>query len=152
MYQALTFYHSLTRWAVLAALTYAVFRSGMGYIQKRPFSKTDYAIRHWTATVAHIQLVIGVLLYFQSPIIQYFRFHFSEARQVKEMAFFGLLHPLLMLTAIILLTVGAALSKRKVTDAAQFKTQWIWFSIALLVILIAVPWPFSPLATRPYFR
>jgi cbb3-type cytochrome oxidase subunit 3 len=28
----------------------------------------------------------------------------------------------------------------------------VWFTIALIIIFIAIPWPFSPFANRPYFR
>jgi drug/metabolite transporter (DMT)-like permease len=57
-----------------------------------------------------------------------------------------------MLTAIVLLTIGSALTKRKKDDRDKFKTMLTWFGIALIIILIAVPWPFSPFAQRPYLR
>lgn len=69
-----------------------------------------------------------------------------------EFTFFGMIHSLLMLVAIIVITFGSALAKRKTTDREKFKTMLYWFSIALIIILIAIPWPFSPLANRPYFR
>ena len=116
------------------------------------FSKTDNAVRHWTATIAHIQLVVGIVLYTQSPIIKYFWQNFKEAIRNLDTAFFGLLHIILMLTAIVLITIGSALSKRKTTDKEKFKTMLVWFLISLLIIFIAIPWPFSPLANRPYFR
>ena len=152
MYQILTFYHSMMRWLVLASLLYATYRAYKGYTLSAQFSKTDNAIRHWTATIAHIQLVIGIILYTQSPIIKYFWHNFKEAIHNIDLAFFGLLHIILMLTAIILITIGSALSKRKTTDKEKFKTMLVWFSIALIIIFIAIPWPFSPLANRPYFR
>lgn len=152
MYQTLTFYHSIMRWLVLASLLYAIYRAYKGYTLNAQFSKTDNTIRHWTATIAHIQLVIGITLYTQSPIIKYFWKNFNEAIHNLDTAFFGLLHIILMLTAIILVTIGSALSKRKTTDTEKFKTMLVWFSISLLIIFIAIPWPFSPLANRPYFR
>jgi uncharacterized membrane protein len=79
MYQTLTFYHSILRWLVLASLLYAIYRAYKGYFSKAVFNKTDNAIRHWTATIAHIQLVIGIILYSQSPMIKYFWNNFNEA-------------------------------------------------------------------------
>lgn len=152
MYQALTFYHSIMRWLVLSSLLFAIYRAYKGYTLNTQFSKTDNAVRHWTATIAHIQLVIGTTLYTESPIIKYFWHNFNEAIHNLDTAFFGLLHIILMLTAITLITVGSALSKRKTTDKEKFKTMLVWFSISLLIIFIAIPWPFSPLANRPYFR
>ncbi|MCT3918921.1 hypothetical protein HZP98_04470 [Elizabethkingia anophelis] len=153
MYQTLTFYHNSMRWLVLLSLLLALYRAYKGYFSKSEFSKTDNAIRHWTATIAHIQLMIGMILYFQSPMIQYFFANFKTAvHQDFSMLFFGLIHSSLMLISIVLITIGSASSKRKETDTAKFKTMMIWFTIALVIIFIAIPWPFSPLANRPYFR
>ncbi|UQA74135.1 hypothetical protein K2F45_20315 [Sphingobacterium siyangense] len=152
MFQTLTFYHSIMRWLVLASIVYAIYRAYRGYSSNAQFSKTDNAVRHWTATIAHIQLLIGIILYTQSPIIKYFWQNFNEAIQNLDLTFFGLLHLILMLTAIILITIGSALSKRKTTDNDKFKTMLVWFSVSLIIIFIAIPWPFSPLANRPYFR
>lgn len=152
MYQILIFYHSIMRWLVLASLLYAIYQAYKGYTLNAQFSKTDNAIRHWTATIAHIQLVIGIILYAQSPIIKYFWHNFNEAIYNIDIVFFGLLHIILMLTAITLITIGSALSKRKTTDKEKFRTMLLWFSVSLVIIFIAIPWTFSPLANRPYFR
>lgn len=152
MYQTLTFYHSIMRWLVMASLLFSLYRAYKGYFTNAVFSKTDNALRHWTATIAHIQLMIGMILYFQSPLVSYFLTNFKTAVQDFNMLFFGLIHSSLMLVAIILITVGSASAKRKDTNASKFKTMLVWFSVALIIIIIAVPWPFSPLANRPYFR
>lgn len=152
MYQTLTFYHNFTRWLVLAGLLFAIYRAIRGYYSKAAFSKTDNAVRHWTATIAHIQLVIGMVLYFKSPIINYFWSNFKDAINIFEIVFWGFIHTFLMFSAIVLITIGSALAKRKLNDRDKFKTMLIWFSIALVIIFIAIPWPFSPLANRPYFR
>jgi hypothetical protein len=57
-----------------------------------------------------------------------------------------------MFTAIIVITIGSAMAKRKATDRERFKTMLTWYAIALLIIFLAIPWPFSPFANRPYFR
>ncbi|WP_232831882.1 hypothetical protein [Taibaiella helva] len=152
MYQALIFYHSIIRWLVLIALLYAVCRASRGYRSNRSFTPTDNAVRHWTATVAHIQLVIGMLLYIRSPIVQYFWKHFDEAKKNPDTLFFGTIHILLMLTAIAIITAGSALTKRRPAGRGQFRTMLAWYSLALFIILLAIPWPFSPLAYRPYLR
>ncbi|MCD0477736.1 hypothetical protein LPB90_04680 [Chryseobacterium sp. LC2016-29] len=152
MFETLTFYHSTIRWLVLASLVYSIYRAYKGYFSNAPFSKTDNYVRHWTATIAHIQLIFGIVIYTQSPIIKYFWNNFDEAITNLDLAFFGLLHIILMLTAIVMITVGSALSKRRTTDREKFKTILFWFSVSLIIILIAIPWPFSPFANRPYFR
>jgi hypothetical protein len=152
MYQTLTFLHSIFRWLVLLSLFYSIFRAYQGYFSDKIFSKTDDSVRHWTATIAHIQLVLGITLYSQSPIIKYFWKNFTEARESFDLFFFGLIHISLMLISIILITIGSSISKRKTDDREKFKTILIYFVVALVIIFIAIPWPFSPLANRPYFR
>jgi uncharacterized membrane protein YozB (DUF420 family) len=152
MYQSLLIYHNLLRWLVLASLLIAIFRAYKGYSSKQPFSKTDNVVRHWTATIAHIQLMVGMVIYFQSPLIKYFWTNFREAVANLNISFFGLIHITLMFTAIMIITIGSALTKRRNADNEKFRTMLVWFSVALILIIIAVPWPFSPLATRPYIR
>ncbi|NJB83360.1 hypothetical protein [Wenyingzhuangia aestuarii] len=152
MYQTLISFHSLVRWLVLISLIWAIYTAYKGVFLKLKFSKQHNLIRHWTATIAHIQLMLGILLYSKSPIINYFWKNTSVATKSLDTTFFGIIHLILMLVAIVVITIGSALSKRKATDLEKFKTMLLWFSIALFIILIAIPWPFSPLANRPYFR
>ncbi len=152
MYHTLILYHSVIRWLLAAFLLFAIYRAFNGYISNLAFSKTDNAVRHWTATIAHIQLVIGIILYSQSEVVKYFWKHTHEAIGNGDALFFGLLHILLMLTAIVIITIGSALAKRRTGSREKFRTQLKWFSIGLVVIFIAIPWPFSPFANRPYFR
>jgi hypothetical protein len=144
--------HSLLRWLVLLSLIYALYRAYRGFTGGIAFSKTDNSVRHWTATIAHIQLIAGMILYFQSPVTAYFWRNFSEVIRQVNTTFFGIVHISLMLIAIVVITIGSALAKRKQSDREKFKTMLIWFGIGLLIILIAVPWPFSPWASRPYLR
>ncbi len=152
MYQTITFYHSLMRWLVLASLVYSIYRVYRGYKRNAIFTEIDNGVRHWTATIAHVQLVIGILFYTQSPIIKYFWSHFNEAVKNTDSLFFGLIHIIMMLIAIVIITIGSALSKRRTNDRDKFRTMLVWYGIALLIIIVAIPWPFSPLASRPYIR
>lgn len=152
MYPTLLALHSLVRWLVLASLLYALYRAYRGWRGHRPFTKHDDLVRHTTATIAHIQLTLGLTLYFISPIVDYFVHHFKEAVHERQIRFFGMEHITMMLIAIALISVGSAKAKRKTTDRDKFKTMAIWFTIGLLVIVSSIPWAFSPLTSRPYFR
>jgi len=150
MYSSFLFFHSIFRWLVLLSLLYAIYRAAIGLARNKAYSKADDSIRHRTATVAHIQLIIGFVVYILSPVVKYY---FSAEKPAgKEPFFFGILHIGLMLVSIVVITIGSSLAKRKPTDRLKFKTQLLWFSIGLIIIIIAIPWPFSPLAARPYYR
>lgn len=154
MYPELLALHSIFRWLVLASLLFAIYRGYKGWFRNNPFSKFDNSVRQWTATVAQIQLIIGLSLYSISPIVHYFLHHFKEGVREREIRFFGMEHSLMMLIAILVITIGSIIAKRKATDNEKFKTMAIWFSIALLIILTSIPWPFSPppFIERPFFR
>jgi hypothetical protein len=180
MYSLLLFLHSLFRWLVLFSLLYAILRAYRGLRSQgdsqssdgtqagRPFTKADDALRHWTATIAHIQLMLGCVLYFTSPLIKLYyspdkaaitragatiqAAAMTRAAAQQELSFFGIIHISLMLAAIVVITIGSALAKRRETSQDKFRTMLTWFSIALALILLAIPWPFSPLASRPLFR
>lgn len=152
MYQFILATHSLFRWFVLISLVYAIIRACKGWFQNLEFSKADNNVRHITATIAHIQLMLGLWLYFISPIVKYFYSNFNEAVHQRAIRFFGMEHITVMFIAIIVLTIGSAKAKRKSTDKAKFKTIAIWFSIGLFLILTSIPWSFSPLISRPNFR
>jgi len=152
MYDFLLPIHSLFRWFVLSSLIYSISIAFMGYSKSWQFSKNHDSIRHWTATIAHIQLVLGILIYTKSLTVKSF-FSGQAANDVRlESLFFGIIHLSCMLLAIVLITIGSAKAKRCPESKDKFRTMLIWFSLALLIIFLSIPWPWSPLASRPYFR
>jgi hypothetical protein len=152
MYSTVLALHNLFRWIALIVLLYALYRAYTGMAGKRSFTRHDNSVRLWTATLAHIQLLIGLLLYFISPIMKYFLKNFSSAVEQTEIRFFGMEHSLLMIVAIVVLTIGSAKSKRKSSSYAKFRTMALWFTIALVIMFVSIPWPFMPFPQRPYFR
>lgn len=152
MYYVLLVLHSLLRWLVLASLLFAIYRAYRGWLFKKPFTLFDYRARVVAVTAAHIQLVLGLWLYFISPVVDYFLHNIGKAIHMREIRFFGMEHITVMLTAIVVITIGSAKAKRKATDKDKFKTMAIWFTIGLLLILTSIPWSFSPLIHRPLFR
>lgn len=138
MFLVLLFFHSIVRWLLLTSLGCSLFISGRKYLKKLPFTKSDDSLRHWTATIAHLQLMIGMVMYFKTGI--------------DETFFFKFIHISLMIIAIIMITIGSALSKRQEEEQAKFRLLLIFYGIALFIIFCAIPWPFSPLAQRPLFR
>lgn len=152
MYPYILFAHSIWRWFVLVSMLYAVYRGFKGWLQGEPFTSADDTLRHMTATVVHIQLILGLVLYGISPLVRYFLQNYHEAVHERDIRFFGMEHSLMMLISVVGVTIGSMLAKRKDNDAAKFRTMAIWYGVALLVILANIPWPFSPLVSRPWFR
>jgi len=152
MYSYLLFFHSVFRWLVVISLSYAVVNAISGWVMRRQFRSSDNTIRQVSTTISHIQLSIGYVLYFESPLIAYFRSDYSAAVQQFELKFFGIIHITLMTIAIFVITIGSSLTKKQASDRGKFQTMAAFFAIALMIIFLAVPWPFSPFANRPYYR
>ena len=139
MYDILKHAHSGWRWVVLALLVYAVVNALIKWQSKKPFTPGDRRINLFTLIATHLQLVVGLILYFISPKVQF------NAATMKDAAlrFFTVEHLTLMLVAIVLITIGNSVAKKAVEDAAKFKKTFIYFLIGLIIILVSIPWPFQ---------
>lgn len=152
MYATVLALHSLTRWLVLGSLLFAIFRAYRGWLLNKPWLKLDDTTRQVAATMAHIQFVLGVTLYFISPIVNYFLHNFSTAVHERSIRFFGMEHVTMMLIGVGIISTVSAKAKKKPTGMQKFKYLVIWYTVALLIILSSIPWSFSPLISRPNFR
>ncbi len=152
MYQTLLIIHSYWRWVVLISLLLAIYKSYFGWKNQLEFTKNDDLLRHVTATILHIQLVLGLILYFISPLVKYFYQDFIHAIHLREIRFFGMEHIFVMILAVVIITIGSIKVKRKFDDNQKFKTMFWYYLIGLLLILTSIPWSFSPLISRPLFR
>ena len=152
MYANLLVVHSWFRWLVLISLVVSVYRAYIAKRSKRNFTKADDRMRMITATIAHVQLALGLWLYFVSPIVDYFLDNFSSAVHMREIRFFGMEHITMMTIAVVVLTIGSVKTRRAEIDQQKFKTMLTWFSIALAIIFLSIPWSFSPFTSRPLYR
>ena len=149
MYQLVLSLHSIFRWLVVAALIFAIYKGFRGWINKSTFTNRDKTIRQVAASLVHLQFLLGIILYFVSPLTGYLISHFSVAKSNPVISFFGMSHTAAMLIAVIDITIGMILSKRAVTDSKKFSMMALFYSSALIIMLVMIPWPFSPFAQRP---
>ena len=86
----------------------------------------------------HIQFLAGLVLYFVSPKVAFI----SETMSNKLLRFFTVEHSLMMTIAMILITIGHSKSKKATLDTQKFKSIAVYYTIAFIIIMIAIPWPF----------
>ena len=152
MYNAFLVSHSFFRWLVVISLLVAIIVGLRGWITKKEFTSSDDKIRHWTAIIIYIQFLLGLGLYFISPIIRHFLNNFEESMKLREIRFFGIEHSLMMFIAVGIISTGTAKAKKKLNDKDKFKTMTIFYIIGFVIILLSIPWEFSSFVSRPYFR
>jgi hypothetical protein len=152
MYTILLTLHSLTRWLVLFAAFYAIYMAVNGLLKKSGWSKQDDLAGVLFTSMADLQLLLGLILYFfVSPITTSALRDFAGAMANTVTRFFTVEHASVMFIGLILAHVGQMLSKKGNTDRQKHQRAAIWFTIALLLILAAIPWPFMSVS-RPLFR
>lgn len=152
MYSPLLAIHSTVRWFLFLAIVAVTIRSWYGKSRACTYTSTDKLFATITLLLAYLQLIIGLTLYFYSPLIEYFYSNLSTSIHERAVRFFGMEHSSMMFVSILLLNIGFHKSNRKQSDLEKFKTMAIWFSVALFIIVVNIPWPFSPFAARPWFR
>jgi hypothetical protein len=152
MYAYLLTAHSLFRWLVLISLLFAVYHAYAGWFQNKPFTPRENSIKAFASTITNIQFLIGLWLYFKSPIVGYFWDNFSSAIHERDIRFFGMEHITMMFIAVSFINTGSGLVKRRTTDRGKFKVIAIWFTVGLVIIFLSIPWKFSPFTRRPYLR
>jgi NADH:ubiquinone oxidoreductase subunit 2 (subunit N) len=130
--------HSGLRWVVLGLLVYAIFNA----LRKKDFyTKSDRLVNMFAMVSLHIQLVIGLILYFTSVKVS-----FVEGWMKNQLLrFYGMEHILLMIIAIVLVTIGHAKAKRASEPSKKHKTILLFYAIGLILIIASIPWPFRQL-------
>lgn len=134
--------HSVGRWIVLLLLLLAIFSSLTA--GNRAYTRGDNRTGLLLTIFTDIMFLIGIVLYFIRPLgYKLFQQHStSEIMNNSYFRFFAVEHISLMLIAVILIHVGKAQGRKNISDRARHRRTLIFYFIALLLILVAIPWPF----------
>jgi hypothetical protein len=134
---ALTHSHSGLRWIALALLIAAILNALMSG-KNRSYEKKDKMLNLFAMIVLHIQLLLGLVLYFTSPKVS-----FAEGWMKSEFfRFYGLEHFIGMILAIVVVTIGRKKAEKGNVVSVKHKTIALWYSIGLIIIFASIPWPF----------
>ncbi|KVV13295.1 hypothetical protein ACRASX_04185 [Flavobacterium sp. TMP13] len=136
MYEFIQKMHSGWAYLVLLLLVVAVVNALIGFFSKKEFTAKDRKIGLFGLIVTHIQLLIGIVLYFVSPFGKAAFGQMSDA----ALRLTSLEHPLINIIGIALITIGWSKHKKLLTSEAKFKTFAIFYGIGLLLILSRLPW------------
>lgn len=132
--------HSYWAYLVVLILLFAVYNAITGLAKKRTFTDKDLRIGLFTLIVSHIQLIIGLGWYFMSPAYKALKADSAQVMGDSVSRLLAVEHPLLMIIAIVVITMGWSKHKKKTEDQAKFKTFAIFYGIALLLIASRIPW------------
>jgi len=116
----------------------ATINSIIGMMTKKEFGAKDFRIALFALIVTHIQLLIGIVLFVVAN--NFGEIEMGEIMKNASLRLRNVEHPLLMVIAITLLTIGYSKHKNKRTSSAKFKTLAIPYTLALVAMLAMIPW------------
>lgn len=136
MYHFIQKFHSGWAYLALLLLIIAVVNSVIGLVSKKEFTSKDKKIALFGLIAIHIQLTVGLVLYFVSEV------GFASLGQMKNPALrlTSLEHPLINIIGITLITIGWVKHKKLTTSESKFKTFSIYYGLGLVLILSRIPW------------
>jgi len=135
--------HSILRWLLLLLFLYVVIKSFLGMRSKQRYTSQDEKASLLLLIICDVQLIIGFILYFGNHWFEKItNGNIKEVMKNGFERFFVLEHILLMLIAIILVHIGRTKIKYATTVQSRHKRAFWFFIIALLIILVSIPWPF----------
>ncbi len=140
MYETIQMLHSYWAYLVLLILVLSTFNALIKYFGDKEFQPMDFRISLFTLIVSHIQLLLGLFLYFVSP----FGLMNLTANGMGGLDSLSRLlaveHPFVGILAVIMITIGYSKHKKKLTSKPKFKMLSIYYTIALILVLSRIPW------------
>ena len=136
MYETIQSVHSILAYAALGLLVLASINAIFGLTSKKLFTDKDLRLSLFTLIICHIQLLVGLILYFVSPLGS------AQLGNMKDaaMRLTSLEHPLINIIALVLITIGWSKHKKKETNTDKFKSIGVFYAIGLILLLAMIPW------------
>lgn len=136
MYTFVKNFHSGWAYLALLLLVFSVVNSFLGKSSKKEFTTKDRKIALFGLIATHIQLVVGLILYFLSPLGSASIGQMAES----DVRLTWLEHPIINILAIVLITIGWSKHKKSTTAKAKFNCIFLFYGLGLLLILSRIPW------------
>jgi hypothetical protein len=144
--------HSWLRWVVIAAGLFALAHAWRGVLTKRGWGARARLPSTVFVGVMDLQFLLGLVLYvFVSPLTSAAFADLGAAMKNPPLRFWAVEHGPTMLLVLVLLHVGSVRARRATTDVVRYRRTASWFTVAFVLMLAAVPWPWLDIG-RPLFR
>lgn len=131
LYSIFRHLHSGFRYIVFLLILAAIIQSFLGWLGRRPYTEVNRKINLFTLISAHTQLLIGIVLFFLSPYVQFNK----DTMKTDITRYYTVEHWVMMLIAIVLITIGYSKSKKIIMPEGKHRTIAIYYLIAFLVVV-----------------
>ena len=140
MYTGLKHLHSFLPYLLLTVLVLALVKSFIAYRTNQAHTDAHRKNGLIVLILAHIQLLIGLALYFISPKSVAALSDMGAAMKDATLRLYALEHPLMMIIAIVFITMAYSKSKKDIADSLKHKVKSVYYLIALVLIFSRIPW------------
>ncbi|MCH8534592.1 MAG: hypothetical protein LAT51_05935 [Flavobacteriaceae bacterium] len=141
MYTGIKHLHSYWAYLVLLIVFLATINALVKYFGKKPYESKDFRISLFALIVSHLQLLIGLVIYFVSPYFSAFSNQgMGEVMKDSNLRLYLIEHPITMILAIVFITMGYSKHKKELSSRPKFKKLAIFYTLALILILSRIPW------------
>ncbi|WP_057936554.1 hypothetical protein [Algoriphagus resistens] len=139
MYTGIQHLHSGIAYLALFALIVVIIYMLIGSLSNREFREKDRKIGLIAFVLSHIQLLVGLILYFLSPLgLEMLKS--GTAMSDPAARLIALEHPLINIIAIVLISIGYIRAKKTGASRARFRSIYMMYAIGLVLILSRIPW------------
>ncbi len=140
--ETLQFLHSYWAYLVLVVLVLATFNALFKFFGDKEFDAKDFRISLFALITMHIQLLLGVILFFTKDYFGTIKEIGGMGEVMKNSEIRNLIveHPLTMIIAVTLVTIGYSKHKKKLVSKPKFKMLAIFYTLALILVLAKIPW------------
>ena len=141
MYDVVKMIHSYWAYLVFIMLVVATFNALIKFFGDKEFHAVDFRISLFTLIVTHIQLLIGIVLFFASDYLSLISdMGMGEIMKNSALRSNIIEHPFAMILAVVFITIGYSKHKKKLTSRPKFKMLAIFYTLALILVLAKIPW------------
>ena len=141
MYSLIKNLHSYLAYLVLLVLILTILNAFIGKIKGKDFESKDLRLSLYGLILSHIQLLIGLILYFVSPWFnQWSNLGVGGVMKAAQARLYLVEHPLTNIIAILLITIGWSLHKRQSDPGKKFLRISLFYGFGLLLLLSRIPW------------
>ena len=140
MYNILKTVHSYWAFLVLTILFIAILNALIRIISKKSFNSTDLRISLFGLIFSHIQLLIGLILYFISPWFDQWSSLGMGVMKNNESRLYLVEHPITNILAIFFITIGWSLHKKQSESSKKFLRIFLFYGFGYILLLSRIPW------------
>lgn len=142
MYTTVQFIHSYWAYLVVFVVLIATINALAGYFGNKEYSPKDFRLALFALITTHIQFLIGLVLYFISPLgLQNITNNgMGEVMKNDLFRLYAVEHPTVMILTVVFITIGYSKHKKKLVSKPKFKMLAIFYTIALVLMLSRIPW------------